>query len=125
MRRRHIFNMPKNIILIIGLLSCVVACTSVCVYIVPNAEGKYIVTATAENEFKANQLVANKAQGICTQRGLRVDVIHQEAIYQGLDKDQQKLIKSAHDVLPKSKTAGTFFPKNHNYRSTIIFKCSR
>jgi hypothetical protein len=83
----------------------------------------YSVIATAVSEDKANQLAKEKSQSICAQQQIGVKIIDQETRYQGVDKDQQRLIKLAHDILPSSKQTTPYTPVDHEYKTTIVFKC--
>jgi hypothetical protein len=106
---------------VIGLLSIVAACTPTSV--IPHTGGMFTVIATAASEKMADELVTSKAQGICGEQNAKVKVIDKETIYQGIDVSQQKLVKLAHDILPESKTAGSYTPANHEYKTTLTFKC--
>ena len=108
-------------VLVIGLLLAVVACAPTSV--IPHTGGMFTVISTASSEENAGELVTNKAKGICDQQNTGVTVIDQDTIYQGIDKDQQKLVKLAHDILPESKTAGPYTPPSHEYKSTLTFRC--
>jgi len=99
----------------------VVACAPTSV--IPHTGGMFTVISTASSEKKASELVTDKAEGICEQQNTEVTIIDQDTIYQGIDKDQQKLVKLAHDILPESKTAGPYTPPNHEYKSTLTFRC--
>jgi hypothetical protein len=111
-----------KIVLMVGVLLGIVSCATI--YVVPYVDNKYTVTAFAENEIRANQIVANEAQKICERQNAQVKAIDHKCIYQGINSDQQELVDFAYDVLPKSKTSGQYIPKDHTYRSTLIFKCS-
>ncbi|GEM_PF-6955587 len=106
---------------VVGLLSIVAACTPISV--VPHTGGMFTVIVTAASEKRTNELAMAKAQSICGEQNAKVRVIDKETIYQGIDASQQKLVKLAHDILPESKTAGPYTPADHEYKTTLTFKC--
>lgn len=108
-------------VLVVGFSLLVVACVST--NVIPHTGGMFTVISTASSEKEAGELVTNKAKGICEQQNTEVTVIDQDTIYQGIDKDQQKLLKLAHDLLPENKTAGPYTPPSHEYKSTLTFRC--
>ncbi|CAL7962606.1 hypothetical protein GAMM_30096 [Gammaproteobacteria bacterium] len=108
-------------VLVIGLLLAVVACAPTSV--IPHMGGMFTVISTASSREKADELVTNKAKSVCEQQNTEVTIIDRDTIYQGIDKDQQKLVKLAHDILPESKTAGSYTPPKHEYKSTLTFRC--
>ncbi|MEI8055031.1 MAG: hypothetical protein WCH10_03410 [bacterium] len=110
----------RCVLIVLSLLT-VVACMPIDV--IPHASGMFTVISAASSRKKAGALVINKAKGICEQQNGTVTIIDQSTTYQGLDRDQQKLVKLAHDILPETKTAGPYTPPNHEYRSTLTFKC--
>jgi hypothetical protein len=108
-------------VLVIGLLLTIVACLPT--NVIPHTGGIFTIISTASAKEKAEKLVINKAKGICEQQNTEVAIIDEDTIYQGIDKDQQKLIKLARDILHESKTVGPYTPPNHEYKSTLTFRC--
>lgn len=106
-----------RLILTVGLLVTVTAC------IPKYTGGKVIITTAAATEAEANRLVIIKAQNICALQNTKVQVIEQKTIYQGINKNQKNLIKHAKELLPASKTVGSYFPVDQQYSSTLTFKC--
>jgi hypothetical protein len=103
------------------LLSTVTACTSTSV--IPHAGGMFTVISTSSTEAKADKLSLRKAEGICEQQNVKPKVIDLETVYLGIDAAQQKLAKLANKLLPPSKASGPYTPIDHEYKSTLTFKC--
>ena len=112
-----------KIALVIGLFFSVIACTSTTV--TRHTGNMFTVVATAESEKESGRLVSDRAKGVCAQQNIDsgVNVIDTEVVYQGIDKNQQKLVKIARDILPDNKTKGPYTPPDHEYKTTLTFKC--
>ena len=111
----------KSMLLLV-LFSNVASCTSSTT--VRHGTGSMAtVITTAGSEKESYRMASEKARDICMQQDSKVNIIDKESICQGIDKSQQHLIKIAHDILPKSKTAGPYTPPEHEYKTTLTFKC--
>ena len=107
--------------LIAGLSTILTACSSTTV--IPQTGGMYSVLVTSSSPTYATKLAAAKAQAICADRHGELQLIDQETVYQGIDKAEQKLVQLANEILPKNTAAGPYTPPDHEYKTTLVFKC--
>lgn len=113
---------------VILLASAVIAtsiagCTETTV--IPQSGEIFTITHTGATEVAANAAAVVKAKDVCEQQGAtNVKILDQSTVYKGLDKSQQTLIKLANKALSLGKTSPDYVPANHNYKTTLVFKCT-
>ena len=107
--------------LILWTLCTISAYTSVTV--IPQTGDMFTVIANGNSETKAAKTATDKAGRICELQSQSLKILDSETAYQGVNTDQQKLIKLAKDILPSGKTAGAYTPSDYDYKSTLTFRC--
>lgn len=113
--------MRVKMILILCISIILVACKSAIVF--PKTNNTFTVFATAASKEQTIKLATVKAQNTCNVLALSMKPISATTLYQGLDKDQLQLIQTAKNVLPTSKTAGSYFPVTQKFKTTLVFEC--
>jgi len=108
---------------IFGLSLAISACTSVT--IIPASGDQRTIISNASTGEKAVKIASYKADRICSVEGRRLKITEVDTIYQGVDKKQKEIIKSAKTILPKSKTARKYLPAAYTYKATLTFRCVR
>jgi len=106
-----------------GIATAIAGCTETTV--IPQSGEIFTITHTGATELAANSAAIVKAKDVCEQQGAtNVKVLDQSSVYKGLDKSQQTLIKLANKTLSLGKTSPDYIPTNHNYKTTLVFKCT-
>lgn len=92
--------------------------------VIPQMGDIYTVTSIATTAYKSENAAICKAKNVCEQQqSLKVDILDQETVYQGVDQSQQTLVKLANKIFGDSKCSSDVTPADHDYKTTVIFKC--
>ena len=98
--------------------------------IIPQANGDYVMVATASSDNIAVDAALEKSNAHCNALGKHFAMVHQETKYQGMDKTAAAVI----DVVgvlasPRNKYGspygypGAFTRSNNDYKVEMTFRC--
>lgn len=100
-----------------------IGCSSTTV--VPQAGDFFTVSTTSDGEAKSYNAAVNKAKNVCEQQNANVAIVDQQTVYQGIDKSEQTLVKLANKVLSVGSKSEDVTPPDHNYKTTLTFRCEQ
>ncbi|MFA6409481.1 MAG: hypothetical protein WCW01_04835 [Gammaproteobacteria bacterium] len=126
----------KKLSLIISISILIAGCANNAT-LLPHGNNKYTVVALSYSEDDAMKSAMNKANQVCSEKMLSVDVTKQNSVYQGVDKNQKAVMGIAGDVLNaisynKSNNSSGFYPgssrpesSRDDYKVTLDFTCEK
>lgn len=97
-------------------------CVSPTVY--PHKDGSYSLVATSSSSGSANRAAEKKASQVCMEQGKKLEVIHHEEKYQGVDKTAGAAMDIASSLIAGMSGAnGKSSKSEDDYKVTLKFRC--